>query len=192
MAVYQFHLTILPKKGVIEKFGKIPVKLDIDHHERRVHYELKKDDLLEDEDEFKDAYTHDWWSTTDLLPIEIIHQIDKKVKRTRYGDDLAIYWKTYTHELDNDAEMIINEQTGRIEILAFRADLRTVKGLEFLKGMVNLSKTYDWLLMDRKGNLIRPEMQEIKKLIIISNPYKFLKNPLKFLADIEKGTLDMV
>jgi hypothetical protein len=36
MAIYQFQLTMLPKKGVLEKFGLIPEQLEIDYEERKI------------------------------------------------------------------------------------------------------------------------------------------------------------
>ena len=183
MAIYQFHLTVIPKKGILEKFGHIPEILEIDYEERKEHYYLKEDNLIEDEDEFIDAMTQDWWSTTELNPMEIIHQIDKKVKRANYGDETFINWKTYSKEVDNDAVLSINKETGKIEELTFRADLRE-NGFLFLKEILRLAKNHDWLLMDIKGNLANPELQEIKKLIKKSNTFKFLENPLKFLTNL--------
>jgi hypothetical protein len=90
MAIYQFQLTIIPKKGVLEKYGFIPERLEIDYEERKTHHYLKKDGLIDEADKFSDALTQDWWSSTELIPIEVIHQIDEKVRRANYGDDTWI------------------------------------------------------------------------------------------------------
>ena len=190
MAIYQFYLMAIPRKGVLEKFGKIPGRLEVDHEERKEHYNLKKDGLLEEEDEFKDAMIQDWWSSTELQPMEIIHQIDKKIRRANYGSDTLVNWKFYSKEVDNDAAMSIDEESGKIEKVSFRADLRE-QSLKFLREMVELAHKYDWLLMDRKGNLVNPDFKEIRRLIEVSNSYKFLKNPLKFLTDLEEGKIEI-
>lgn len=185
MAVYQFQLIVIPRKGVLEKFGQIPEKLEVDYEERTEHYYLKQEGLLEENDKFKDVLTQNWWSSTELQPIEIIHQIDKKVRRANYGRDTFINWKFYSREVDNDASMLINGETGKIEVLRFRADLRE-ENFKFLREMIDLASKYDWLLMDIEGNLRNPNLSEIGKLIKISNSYKFLQNPLKFLTELGK------
>lgn len=188
MAIWQFQLVVIPKKGVLEKFGEIPDTVEIDYEERTEHFHLKKEGLIEEEDEFKDALTQDWWSSTDLQPIEIIHQIDKKVRRANYGRDTFVNWKFNNGKVDNDASMSINEETGKIEIIRFRADLREDE-LKFLREMIELAENYDWLLMDMKGNLVEPKFREVAKLIKNSNSYKFLKDPLKFLTDVGEGKI---
>lgn len=190
MAIYQFQLTIIPRKGVLEKYGFIPERLEIDCEERKNHYYLKKDGLIDEEDKFSDALTQDWWSSTELIPIEVIHQIDKKVRRANYGDDTWIVWKFYSHELDNDASMLINAATGKIEELQFRADLRE-NDLKFLQEMTALANKYDWLLIDMKGNLANPEIEEIVRLIKISNAYKFVKDPMIFLTELDEGKIEI-
>ncbi len=57
---------IIPRKGILEKFNEIPDTLEIDDKERTEHYHLTKEGLMEADDEFKDALTQDWWSSTDL------------------------------------------------------------------------------------------------------------------------------
>ena len=146
MAIWQFQLVIIPRKGILEKFGKIPETLKIDYEEITEHYHLKKEGLIEEEDEFRDALTQDWWSSTKLQPIEIIHQIDKKVRRANYGRDTFVNWKFNNGKVDNDASMSINEETGKIEEIRFRGDLREEK-LKFLREMIEMAEKYDWLLM---------------------------------------------
>ena|SRR5690349_15867957 len=191
MAIYQFQLTLIPRKGIIEKFGLLPERLDIDYEERKNYYHLKKDNLLDKADKFKDALVQDWWSTTALQPVEVVHQIDKKIRRANYGNDIWIVWKFYSLELDNDASMLINGETGKIAELQFRADLRE-NNLKFLQEMVKLAHDYDWLLMDLNGNLVNPEMKEIVGLIKNSNAYKFLQDPTRFLTGLGEGENEIV
>jgi len=188
MAIWQFQLVVIPRKGILEKIGRIPKTLEIDYEERTKHYHLKKEGLIEEEDKFKDALTQDWWSSTEIQSMEIIHQIDKKIRRANYGDDTFINWKFNNGKVDNDASLSINEETGKIEEIRFRADLREEK-MKFLKEMIGMAEKYDWLLMDLKGNLVEPKFKEIAKLIKISNSFKFLKDPLKFLTDLEEEKL---
>jgi hypothetical protein len=194
MAIWQFNLTAIPRIGIIEKFGYIPERLHVDFEERKQFARAKKKGELDEEDfQLTDALIQNWWNSTELQPLEIIHQIDKLAKRADgYGTDLWVCWKTYIdaidNPLDNDASLLINENTGMIEELNFRADLRE-KSLTFLIGMVNLAKLYDWLLMDVKGNLSEPEMKEVVKLMVDSDSFKFLQDPKKFLEDLAKKEL---
>jgi hypothetical protein len=189
MAIWQFNLTAIPRIGIIEKFGYIPERLHVDFEERKQFARAKKKGELDEEDfQLNDALIQNWWNSIELQPLEVIHQIDKLAKRADgYGTDLWVCWKTYIdaidNPLDNDASLVINENTGMIEELNFRADLRE-KSLTFLIGMVNLAKLYDWLLMDIKGNLSEPEMKKVVKLIVDSDSFKFLQDPKKFLEDL--------
>ena len=183
MAIWQFQMVMIPRKGILEKFGEIPETLEVDYKVRTEHYHLKKEGLIEEEDEFKDTLTQDWWSSTVLQPIEIIHQIDKKVRRADYGTDTFLNWKFNNGKVDNDASMSINEQTGKIEKIRFRGDLREEE-LKFLREMIEMAEEYDWLLMDMQDNLVEPKFKEVAKLIKFSNSFKFLEDPLKFLTEL--------
>lgn len=185
MAVWQFQLVVIPKKGILERFDQIPEVLEVDYEQRKEHFHLKKDGLLESEDKFVDALTQDWWNSTKIPAMEIVHQIDKRVRRAPYGNDTFVNWKFNNGQVDNDASMTIHAETGKIGALRFRADLREEK-LKFLREMIELGAAYDWLLMDIKGNLAHPTIKEVVQLIKLSNSYKFLMDPLQFLTDLGK------
>jgi hypothetical protein len=87
---------------------------------------------------------------------------------------------TYKPELDNDASMCINFENEEITELSFRADLRE-PNLKFLNEMLELAKKYEMMLMDRKGNVLNPEFNEIKDFIKVSNTFKFIENPENLL-----------
>ncbi|MBC6992837.1 hypothetical protein H9S92_01560 [Lewinella lacunae] len=190
MAIWQFQLVVIPKKGILEKFGHVPEKLQIDYKEREEYYYLKEENLIEEEDKFTDALIQDWWSSTEIQPMEIIHQIDKNVRRSDFGRDSSVNWKFYSSKVDNDASMSINKETGKIENIRFRADLRE-ENFKFLRAMIGLADKYEWLLMDMQGNLANPDMKQIGRLIKSSNSYKFLKDPIAFLTDIGDGKLEI-
>jgi hypothetical protein len=86
--------------------------------------------------------------------------------------------------------MLLNVETGKIEEIQFRADLRE-NDLKFLQEMTALANKYDWLLMDVKGNLANPEIEEIIKLIKISNAYNFVKDPMNFLTELDEGKIEI-
>jgi hypothetical protein len=188
MAIYQYLLIAIPRKGIIDKYGYIPNKLIIDYQERSEYFLLKKEGLLEGHEIYNDALLQKWWISTKINPMEIIHQIDKIIKRSNYSKDQHVSWKYYTAEADNDASLSFNEDTGTIEELRFRADLRE-NNLRFLHEMIDLSLEHDFMLMDMNGNLTEPVFSEVAKLVKTSNAFKFLENPLQFFDDIDNGTI---
>jgi hypothetical protein len=194
MAAYQFNITVIPRNGLVEKYGFVPDKLFVDLKERQQFQRDKWDQKDIEEADYKDALTKNWWHLTDVSPIEIIHQMDKIVKRADYGTDTWINWKTYIFgenlEIDNDALMHINAETGKIERLCFRADLRE-PSLIFLHKMMELAQLYDWVFVDTaRGFIANPNKLAIGKLIGNSNGFGFQQNLRAFLKD-SKGSLNI-
>ncbi|MEK6482555.1 hypothetical protein WJR50_33815 [Catalinimonas sp. 4WD22] len=170
MAIYQFYLAVIPKKGLLKLHKQIPKKLNINI----------KDDCIESEAEI-------YWDLERVAPNGITEKIDKIVSRANWGNnEFNFNWKTYTKRLDNDAWIAINEKTGTINEFSFRADLRELN-LLFLMNMIELGKQYDWIFMDNKGMLSNPEIEEVKVQIRKSNAYRFLKDPKNFLEDMDSG-----
>ncbi len=192
MAVWQFSLSVIPKKGLIEKIGYVPEKLFVDLEQRSQYARDKLANEIIIKHDYKDALTTDWWASTDIMPIEIIHQMDKLVKRANWGNsDVWTNWKTYSNEngkeIDNDAHLTINAETSKIESLSFRADLREPSWF-FLSKMIELGQLYGWVFMDNaKGTIAQADKAEMKKLAFESNAFRFLKDPEAFLSDIIKN-----
>lgn len=174
MAIYQFYLAVFPRYGLIKKYGKVPDKIKVVR-----------------EDEYHEPNRQEYWELTEIDPSEKIEEIDKLLSRANWGNGSFSYnWKTYSEELDNDAWMLVNERTGKIQELSFRADLRE-KDLKFLKDLLGLAMKYDWLLMDIDGNLVSPEWQEVSKLVKESKSYRFLQDPIRYLNDVEEGRINI-
>jgi hypothetical protein len=188
MAVWQFNITVIPRKELIEKYGLVPDKLFVDLKERQQHQKDKSENKEIYNSDYQDVLTQNWWYLTDISAMEIVHQMDKLVRRANYGSDIWISWKTYiigdNFKVDNDASLDINDETGKIRGLSFRADLRE-PSLVFLNKMMELAQLYDWVFMDTiKGFIAHPNKEEVGILIENSNAFKFLQNPRLFLEDI--------
>jgi hypothetical protein len=182
MAIYQFYLATIPRKGIISYYGKIPNKLEVDFRKRT-------ENLLNQEDEFDyfEFIQHKCWAIAKVDSKQIINQIDQTLDRANRGNDReSNNWKTETTEVDNDAWILTNPEQTQIKEFTFQADLREVK-LKFLMQMIELSKEKELLLIDRKGNLIEPIIEKVFELIQQSNAIKFIKNPNEFLTDLEQG-----
>lgn len=183
MAIYQFQLTAIPRQAVFNKFGHIPEQLDIDYEERRHHYYLREEGLLENTDVFKDALTQAWWKGSDLLALELVHEVDKVIRRAQYSTDTSINWKFNNGRVDNDAVLYLEPESGKIRSFSFRADLREPE-LICLRTMVGLANNYDWLLMDDAGRLAPPQFKAVAKLLLQSNAFKFLENPKEYIDNL--------
>lgn len=57
--------------------------------------------------------------------------------------------------------------------------------------MMELVKDKELLLIDRKGNLVEPEIGNVIHLIKKSNALKFVENPINFLKDLDKGAIEV-
>ena len=174
MAIYQYYLAFIPKIGLLKKHEVIPNQIEIGQ-----------------QTEYFEANTDEYWELAQIPFHEIKVGIDKIVEKANWGNNNDSFnWKTYKSEIDNDAWMSINPETGNITELSFRADLRE-PNLKFLNGMLELAKTHKMMLMDRKGNLLNPEFNEIKSFIKMSNSFKFLENPEKFFDDLHNGIISI-
>lgn len=171
MAIYQFYLAVIPKIGVLECYDTIPSVINPSI-----------------EDGYFNSNTELFWNKAKIKPEHIVSRIDNMVDRAPWGNsEDSFNWKTYSKTTDNDAYISLDKDK-HIKELTFRADLREPK-LKFLKAMLQLGKTEDFLFMDRKGKLSNYEFENVKTLIKNSNAYRFLKDPEKFFDDLNSGKL---
>ena len=186
MAVYQFFLTVVPRKGIINLFGEIPSKLEVNNQKKIEKYLNNEYDISESIDIIEETMIN-CWKFSDLNPNEIITKIDKILPRAEWGNNTNSHnWKIETNKVDNDIWISTNKNLDKIEEFTFRVDLRE-KELKFLQKMIEIIREQDLLLIDVKGNIVKKEMKEIVRLIEISNSYQFVKNPLNFLSDLNEG-----
>jgi len=175
MAIYQYYLALIPRKGMIELTDTIPKRIDTDFRNREKYLTIENTENYEI-DSFE-ILNQDVWNNSDLSSNEIIIQVDKIIKRADWGNEKYLNnWKIENSEKDNDAWIELNEKNGKIELFTIRADLRE-KDLEFLNGVLQIAKRFDLLLIDVKGNVLRPEKREIFISIENSNAFRFVRNP---------------
>ena len=168
MAIYQYYLAVVPKEGIQKKHNLIPNEIGIST-----------------ETGYFESDAELYWKEIDEKADRITPKIDSIVKRADWGNDKTSFnWKTYTETLDNDAFMGLDEKTLSITEFTFRADLRENK-FTFLKNMIELGKENNWMFMDRKGKLMNADLEEIKISIRNSDAHSFLKDPIKFLENLD-------
>tara|TARA_R110000868_G_scaffold410622_1_gene699272 strand:+ start:65 stop:571 length:507 start_codon:yes stop_codon:yes gene_type:complete len=167
MAVYQYYLAVIPKKGIEKLHDSIPSEIGIST-----------------ETGFFESDAEIYWKEAELSADGIVPKIDDVLKRAEWGNEKTSHnWKTYTEQVDNDAAIYLGEESMKITEFSFRADLRE-KNFVFLKNMIELGKENNWLFMDRKGKLMNPDYEEIKISILNSDAYSFLKDPINFLDNL--------
>jgi len=168
MAIYQYYLAVVPKEGIRKKHNLIPNEIGVST-----------------ETGYFESNAELYWKEIDEKADRITPKIDSIVKRADWGNDKTSFnWKTYTETLDNDAFMGLDEKTLSITEFTFRADLRENE-FTFLKNMIELGKENNWMFMDRKGKLMNADLEEIKSSIRNSDAHSFLKDPIKFLENLD-------
>lgn len=167
MAIYQYYLAVVPESGIVKKYESKPDSIEIDSAT-----------------EYFESNTEGYWKEVGSKADQILPLMDNLLKRTDWGDGkTSIYWKVKTEEVDNDASMHLVEGTLTVKEFSFRADLRE-KNLDFLMNMIALGKANQWMFMDRTGNLMNPDFEEMKEHILESKSFKFLTDPKAYLDSL--------
>lgn len=50
--------------------------------------------------------------------------------------------------------------------------------------MLTICDRYDWVVMDQKGNLSEPNMNNLEEMMVNSDAVKFITNPHEFPKDV--------
>lgn len=98
--------------------------------------------------------------------------------------------RRYYPKEDNDAWIFTNNEQNQIVEFTFRADVVQRK-LKFLFEMIALAREKEFLITDKRGNIVEPEIERVLRLIKTSNAFNFLKNPMDFLEDLNKGDIEI-
>ncbi|MDO6739458.1 hypothetical protein, partial [Wenyingzhuangia sp. 2_MG-2023] len=191
MAIWQYQLNIIPKKSILSKFGKIPIKLEINEDAWEKYWENIED--IEDienlpEPDFEDVKTINWWKNKKLDLKIISSKIDKLVSRADYGKDSlnSIIWKGNSDKNeDNDCYISFDSNTKSINEFEFRTDLRDKeKAKIFLSGMLELCLENELMVYNTNGHLFESKPELIYEDLKKSNAVDFLTEPEKFLDKI--------
>ncbi len=183
MATYQFLTFVLPKKPIEEKYGGIPKQLEIKHAKWEKYWENYDMELNEaPEPEFEDAISTKWWKGIEIDIADLRKDIDKIITRAKWNGGTS--WKTENSRFDHDLSIDFKDQENYIEDFRFRTDLRDPK-MDFLNSMLELCNRNSWILMDEKGNLSEPKIQNLMELIKISQAHLFVTNPNEFYNNLK-------
>jgi hypothetical protein len=168
MAIYQYHLTVIPRQTILRHWDAIPVKV-------QVH-----DNPAFDED---DLINVKWWDQdqVDFETIErrILDFLDK-VEWTENFESGGDYGNNETNDLS-----ITKSDLGHLDEFTFRIDLREIDK-NFIDNVLKIVRELDCLLLDRQGNLFQPTLENLADNIKKSNSFKFVINPSDFLTKLSK------
>ena len=182
MAVWQFQVYFIPRRSLMEKYGKLPSKLEMDDDAWSNYIQ---DSDLESKPKFEDALTIPWWLNIKLDINEVFTDLKKFGDLQEWSANVEGL-KSYGQPDSNDISACFDSQTNALEDLSCRIDVRKVEQ-EFIEQVISLALKYDCLLLDKKGNLYEPTNDNIFKAIRISNAKRFANDPGQFLDDLSLG-----
>ncbi|QSB25889.1 hypothetical protein [Flavobacterium sp. CLA17] len=164
MAIWQYLLIVVPENSIDSNYESI---------------------FKNNETEFLPE-TNSFWENFDGNISTIISEIDKIIPKANWGNDTYLNWKgNGNNDEDNDACICLNDDTTKIEEFQFRIDLRKASNItNTLQALLNLCQENQFVLIDLKGEIFKPELDDIFKSMTASNATRFLNDPIKFLENI--------
>lgn len=165
MAIYQYHVTVIPRQTILRHWNPIPDKLQ-----------------YRDNPEFGDDLINvNWWDNlnTNFDDIEKrIRTFADQVEWTKRTEGM----KTFGNNDTNDIT-ICKAERGQLEGISFRIDLREIDR-RFIDNAFAISKDLDCLLLDSQGNLFEPTLENLADKVKTSNAFMFVNSPTDFLRKL--------
>jgi len=182
MAIWQFHIYLIPQKSLMNKYGRLPTQLRMNKDGWSNYIQNSS---LDSEPKFEDALTFHWWldlniNLDNILPL--LKSFGDIQSWTQNSDGLRSFGDTDT----NDISVCFNDTTKIVEEICCRLDLRQLDKV-FLDKVLSLATQFECLLMDRQGRLYQPSIVALLDTIKLSNANRFVGAPEQFLNDLSKG-----
>lgn len=164
MAIWQYLLIVVPENSIDKNYNI---------------FENNETDFLPDTDSF-------WENFNGNIP-SIISELDQIIPKANWGNDTFINWKgDGNNDEDNDACICLSADKTKIESFQFRIDLRKASNItNVLQSILNLCKKNQFVLIDLKGEIFKPEMQYIMESLKNSNAMKFIADPIQFFENLQ-------
>ncbi|TDW52257.1 hypothetical protein EV144_101945 [Flavobacterium sp. 270] len=164
MAIWQYLLIVVPEKSIQNDYQCI--------------FKNNKTKFL--------PQTKSFWKVYDKDVSSIISGIDQIIKRADWSSETLLSWKgNTTNEEDNDCSISINKDKTRIKEFQFRVDLRKESNLiNFLIPILKICEMNKLVLIDLKGEIHKPKIEDIITSIKASNATAFLNDPIAFLKGL--------
>lgn len=170
MAVWQYLLIVVPENSITDNYQCI--------------FKNNKTKILPKTDSF--------WNNFDGDIPSILSELDQIIPKANWGNETYLNWKgNGNDEEDNDACICLSDDKAKIESFQFRIDIRKSSNItEVLKSVLDLCKKNQLILIDLKGEIYQPNLEDIFKSIKASNATRFLNDPIQFFEDLSKNSSD--
>lgn len=164
MAIWQHLLIVIPENSIDKNYNI---------------FENNETEFLPDTDSF--------WENFDGDISSIISELDQIIPKANWGDETCLNWKgNGNNEEDNDACICLNDDKTKIKEFQFRIDLRKASNIiNVLQSILNLCKKNQFVLIDLKGQIFKPEIESIIESLKSSNAIKFITDPILFFENLE-------
>ena len=182
MAIWQFHIYLIPQKSLLNKYGQVPTQLIMDRDGWSDYFQNSS---LDTEPEFEDALTIHWWLDLNINLDSLMPQLNTFgdiQSWTQNAEGLRSFGDTHR----NDISVCFDNTTKIIEEVSCRLDLRKLDK-SFLNKVLSLATQFECLLMDRQGRLYQPSIEALFDTIKLSNANRFVGDSEQFLNDLSKG-----
>jgi len=165
MAIWQYLLIVVPEKSIDNNYQCI--------------FKNNKTEFLPE--------TNSFWKNFEGDIPSIISELDQIIPKANWGNETYLNWKgNGNNDEDNDACICLSDDKTKIEEFQFRIDLRKASNITtVLQGILNLCKKNQFVLIDLKGEIFKPEMQYIMESLKSSNAMKFIADPIQFFENLE-------
>lgn len=163
MAVWQYLLIVVPKNSIDSNYNI---------------FENNETEFLPD--------TNTYWKNFEGNINSIITELDLILPKADWGNETYFNWKgNSNNEEDNDACIGLTDDATQIEEFHFRIDLRKASNISnVLQSILELCKRHHLVLIDLKGEILKPELKDISESLRRSNASSFVTNPMQFFEDL--------
>ncbi|WDF61294.1 hypothetical protein PQ462_07945 [Flavobacterium sp. KACC 22758] len=170
MAVWQYLLIAVPEDSIDNNYECI--------------FKNNKTEFLPETDIFWKNFNGDISS--------IISELDQIIPKANWGNETYLNWKgNGQNEEDNDACICLSDDKTKIEEFQFRIDLRKPSNItNILQSILNVCEKHNLVLIDLKGKIFEPKLEDVLGSIKTSNATRFLNDPIQFFEDLSKNNSD--
>ena len=164
MAVWQYLLIVVPEDSIDNNYDCI--------------FKNNKTEFLPETDVF-------WKNFNGDIP-SIISGLDQIIPKANWGNETYLNWKgNGQNEEDNDACICLSDDKTKIEEFQFRIDLRKASNItNILQSILNLCEKHNLVLIDLKGKIFEPKLEDVLGSIKASNAISFISDPVKYFENL--------
>lgn len=158
MATWQYDIDLIPR-AVVDESPEIVLAL-----------------MAKSEEDIDSAA---WWKHLDDEQT-FIEALSKLLPAAESWCDSIQMWGTYEGD-----RIEVSRENDRIELVHARIDVGQISE-DFIRGIVDIAKRFDLLIFTEETRMIEPDYHGLLRSIKSSNAARFVKDPKRFLSDLDK------